>query len=76
VVRIRTDPVSESCTQFTIQRTERGFEGEEYLAILEGLLAAARLPEYARTSNQSHIVKMRGRICYLRKLDGEDKSGT
>ena len=76
VIRLRIEPEDQSNTQFTVKRTERGFEGEEYLAILDALLAAAPLPEYVWASNQAHMVKMRGRISYLRKLDGENESGT
>jgi hypothetical protein len=70
VVPIRTAGPGSEIVQFEIRRSERGMEGEEYLALLEvenrdGAIAGADVP---------HLVKWRGRMEYLRRLDREAPS--
>ncbi len=54
-------------TRHTIWRSERGFEGEDCLAILEALLLAPGDDEYLRTSGKPHLQKLRARIEYVRR---------
>ncbi len=50
-----------------IRRSERGFEGEDYLALLERSLSGSRC-EHLYTSTAPHIEKLRSRIRYLGRL--------
>lgn len=75
VVRMIQAPDSDTTFDFTIQRSERGFEGEEYLAVLEATRAGCRLPEYAESSDQSHMLKWRKRVEYLNSLDAAPAPG-
>ena len=68
VVQIREDSSSNEIREFTIQRSERGFEGEEYLAILETAITTNGSIEYVDNSQDAHITKLRGRIEYLSKF--------
>ena len=52
-----------------IKRSERGFEGEDYLALLEGSLRGERCDHLDR-SPAPHIEKARARIRYLGRLTG------
>lgn len=67
-VRIRYRKADNLLENFVIQRSERGFEGEEYLVILEQLLRDGEMPGYATASTAPHMLKMRGRLTYLAKL--------
>ena len=68
VVQIRENSSSNGLRDFTIRRSERGFEGEECLAILEKAIATNRSVEYVNVSQEAHIIKLRGRIKYLSKF--------
>ncbi len=68
VVSIRSAPDSAACMDFTIRRSERGFEGEEYLAILEAGLEGKSMSGYVCSSPMPHVVRWRSRIEYLKKL--------
>jgi hypothetical protein len=59
----RPGPVKEH----VIKRSERGFEGEDYLALLEGSLRGERCDHLDR-SPAAHIEKVRARIRYLGRL--------
>lgn len=54
-----------------IVRSTRWLEGEEYLALLEGLLrppTSASSSQYLATSSRPHMIKLRGRLAYLERL--------
>ena len=55
----------------TIWRSERGFEGEDYLALLETALQSPAAVDYLWTSTKPHLLKLRARIEYVRRLDVE-----
>lgn len=52
-----------------ILRTERGFEGEEYLHLLESLDTPATR-RHIRESNAPHMIKLRARLAYAERLLG------
>lgn len=53
---------------FVIRRSERGFEGEEYLALAERLLAGGdEADAYLRSASAAHMLKLTARIHYFRK---------
>lgn len=68
LVSLKAAPESAAGVDYRIRRSERGFEGEEYLAILEAALDGKPLTEYVGSSTQPHIVKWRSRIEYLDEL--------
>lgn len=68
VITLKPAPGDAATVEFTIRRSERGFEGEEYLAILEGALANNPTPHYVTSSTLPHVVRWRNRIEYLSAL--------
>jgi hypothetical protein len=75
VVDIRTAPSSVEDTKYTLLRSERGFEGEEFLELLERTRLADRAPlEKFLASSQPHATKLRGRLEYLQHLQVEQPS--
>src|SRR6266568_4442843 len=58
--------------EHVIRRSERGLEGEEFLVLLEEALVNGGIPDYVSESNNPHIVKLRGRMKYLRKVGISD----
>jgi hypothetical protein len=68
LILLKATPESIVGVDFTIRRSERGFEGEEYLAILESALDGRPLTKYVAASTMPHVVKWRGRIEYLNEL--------
>lgn len=67
VVTLRTSRNAPELAQHTIHRSNRGFEGEEYLGLLEGLEASERARVFLQTSTAPHMVKLRTRMAYLRR---------
>jgi hypothetical protein len=65
---IRQDPGESGIVDLTIHRSERGFEGEEYLAILERFIASGTIPEYVASSKAPHVERFRNRLAYLKTL--------
>jgi hypothetical protein len=68
VVEIRERAGKTDTGKLVIRRSERGFEGEEYLAILEKTLESGEMPVYSASSESSHIEKLRNRLQYLNSL--------
>lgn len=68
VVTMRESPVVDRWYDNTIQRSERGFEGEEYLAVLELTMSGKALPDCMHSSLEPHLVKWRDRVEYLMRL--------
>jgi hypothetical protein len=58
-------------TLHTIWRSERGFEGEDYLALLEAAIQSPSAIDYLWTSTKPHFLKLRARIEYVRRLEVE-----
>lgn len=71
VVRLKEKADSNAARDLTIRRSERGFEGEEYLALLEDLKGNGLHSAYADSSQEPHWLKCRGRMQYLSKLDSD-----
>jgi hypothetical protein len=61
-----------SPSRFTIWRSERGFEGEDYLALLDAALDAPNRIEYLSKSSKPHMRKLGARIDYVRKITAEE----
>lgn len=53
---------------FTIWRSERGFEGEEFMYILDNLAQEPHLLDQPLV----HVVRLKARLNYLKSLDGEN----
>lgn len=68
VVTLKRGPGQAPETRYTIWRSERGFEGEDYLAILEALLEAPGDDSYLKTADKPHLQKLRARIEYVRRI--------
>jgi len=49
---------------YTILRSERGFEGEEYLVALESSIRDGAFPEWMAAKNEAHLCKLEGRLEY------------
>lgn len=69
VVLINRMPASKDMLEYTIVRSERGFEGEEYLALLDLVLSGGDMPNMTSLS-APHLVKWHTRISYLKNLHG------
>jgi hypothetical protein len=70
-VRLRLSPGSEEYLQYQILRSERGFEGEEYLALLEGRINGSDGRTYWAGSSRPHLIKLQSRADYLRDRESE-----
>ena len=66
IVKIKKYKNSKLLTDWIIQRTNRGFEGEEYLAVLENKRMNVSKNNYITDYNQPHIAKLQARIQYFR----------
>ncbi|PLY03579.1 MAG: hypothetical protein C0623_00755 [Desulfuromonas sp.] len=64
-VSIRMSDNEQSRINYTIQRSERGYEGEEYLALLERSIEKIPPSDYMLNSKRFHMLKFRARMQYL-----------
>lgn len=64
VIKIQKGKDNKEKQTFTIWRSERNFEGQEYLNILEHA-DDPKIQKYLNKNNQPHIQKLRSRIAYL-----------
>ena len=69
VITMRDSLSSEGQSAHTLLRTDRWFEGEEYLSILEFAIREQRLPDFLASSDAPHILKLKARIRCLEQLD-------
>lgn len=76
IVPMQPTPGTDAVFEHTILRSERGFEGEEYLAALEFLLGQGSLPDTMWHSDEAHLVKLQGRLAYARAAFAEPLAGT
>jgi len=60
-----------SDSRFTIWRSERGFEGEDYLALLEAALIDRSCLDQLSASPRPHLRKLYARLDYARSLGQE-----
>ena len=67
IIKLRSDPDSKWYMEYTIKRSERGFDGEEYLELLENY--SNNTMNYINSSNEPHILKLMGRVKYLKTID-------
>ncbi|MGH8481712.1 MAG: hypothetical protein ACRES8_04555 [Nevskiaceae bacterium] len=56
---------------FTLWRSERGFEGEDFLARLEGLFERGDIRFVDDAARRPHIRKLKARVDYVRALPAE-----
>ncbi len=68
LVRLKLGPRKAKYQQYVIRRSERGFEGEEYLCFLEQLLQGKGLPPQALQADEAHILRLRKKIEYFSGL--------
>lgn len=66
-IRIKNNVNEAEIANYTIKRSNRGFEGEEYLAILEKNNDEC-IQDYLKHSKEPHIIKLRSRLHYLEKI--------
>ncbi len=69
VIRICTK--SQDNVDLPIYRSERGCEGEEYLALLERYHSDPDVNRYLETSQRAHMVKYRCRLSWLEGYEGD-----
>lgn len=74
VVQLKKQPDDTDAFDFTIRRSDRGFEGEEYLVMLEHALRNNSMPQYSRTSELPYMQKWRVRIEYLSRISAGDRT--
>jgi hypothetical protein len=72
VIQIKENPSSDGLQEYTIQRSERGFEGEEFIAILDLAFSSGDSVDYVNKSQDPHMIKLRGRVKYLSDLQLND----
>ncbi len=70
IVRLKKKPTAKQGVDYVIKRSERGFEGEDYLAVLEQIRSSKIVRKYVGSSKQPHIRKLRARQKYLTRLQG------
>lgn len=69
LVRIAGQRMNDPLRDYLIPRSERGFEGEEYLEILENELRGIPLDHIETTSTNAHLFKLQARLEFLSLLD-------
>ena len=70
-IRLAEGPGQPGGRSFTIWRSERGFEGEDFLARLERLLDHGDRG-FADDAHRPHIRKLKARVDYVRALGGDE----
>ncbi len=66
IIKIKANPHQRGQSTYIIQRSERGFEGEEYLYLLEQSIKDGKIPPYVFSSKVAHLVKLKNKIDYLK----------
>ena len=69
LIRLRSLPTSEQTQEFRILRSERGYEGEEYLALLDRYILNEKDPPELNDPLAPHLIKAKGRIEHLKRLE-------
>lgn len=68
IINLKTSKNSNSTNKHTIWRSERGFEGEEFIKYFE-LIKKNETPfDYFKTCPEPHLIKLRNRMNYLKSL--------
>lgn len=70
-IRLADGPGGGASRPFTIWRSERGFEGEDFLARLEALVERGETGFVDDAARRPHIRKLKARVDYVRALPGE-----
>lgn len=68
IIKIKVRPNQKERRPFIIPRSERGFEGEEYLYLLEQSMKVRKIPEYIFSSQEAHLIKLKNKVDYFRTL--------
>ena len=77
IVSLKPQPGTHSAeSRFTIWRSERGFEGEDYLALLEAALIDPDRLAKLSNSSRPHLRKLWARLEYARTLTVEAWTGS
>jgi hypothetical protein len=66
IVRIAPEPGSTELVDWTIQRSARGFEGEEFLSLVEQKAGDSTVTEFLASDPSPHLHKLRARIEYIK----------
>ena len=69
LVQIRSTPMDEQTQEFRILRSERGYEGEEYLALLDRFIMDEKDPSELKNQKAPHLIKANSRIEHLKRLE-------
>jgi hypothetical protein len=69
LVALRSAPGHQATQKYRIARSERGYEGEDYLSLLERCLADATYPLTFDTPTAPHLLKAKGRLEHLETLE-------
>jgi hypothetical protein len=69
LIRLRLLENREQIQQFQILRSERAFEGEEYLALLQRCMTDEKYPCELINPTEAHLKKAKGRIEHLKSLE-------
>lgn len=69
LIRLRSLENKEQLQQFQILRSERAFEGEEYLALLQRYIADEKYPCELMDPTEAHLKKAKGRIEHMKSLE-------
>jgi hypothetical protein len=73
VISLASRPGSSAAkSRFTLWRSERGFEGEDYLALLEAAIEEPAGLNHIWASSKPHLRKLRARIEYVRRIAPEE----
>jgi hypothetical protein len=68
VIELRRSRETGERTVLSLLRSERGFEGEEFLALLERWRDAPDAAAWIEEASDPHVVKLRARLAYLREV--------
>ena len=67
-IRLKLHANKKKYLHYVIQRSERGFEGEEFLHLLEGSLNGSGFPKAILKFQEPHFIKLKNRFQYLLPL--------
>lgn len=68
-IQLRGPNIEDELQEYKIFRTERGYEGEEYLALLEQYIINEKYPAELYNPTAPHLIKAKYRIEHLKKLE-------
>ena len=69
IIQLKLSSADEQTQKYRILRSERGWEGEEFLALLDRCMIDGEIPVEFTTPRLAHHIKARGRIDHLASLE-------